>query len=180
VDSKLTPESIPAEEVERYYRAHPEEFDRPEAVRVSEIVTRQRARAQKAAAEARRVSDEKGFSELVAKYSEDADSRSRGGDLGFLDRKNGQWPAPLVEAAFALEKPGQISAPVAVGEAFHVLRLTARRPGFTRPLAGADREIRMRLLGDRRARRTAEIVEAVRKTAHVEIREAELAQVNAR
>src|SRR5262245_17940805 len=87
------------------------------------------------------------------KTSEDDDSKLRGGDLTFFDRKTSLYPKPLVEAAFALKEVGDVSPPVQTERGYHILKLTQKRPGFTRPFAEAKRQIQTRLFQESRAKR---------------------------
>jgi peptidyl-prolyl cis-trans isomerase C len=181
LDEKLKAEDIPDAEVARYYKEHEAAFRQAEQVRVSQVLVKDRALAEKVAAEARVQArtdrSDKGFRELVAKYSEDEDSKSLGGDLTFFDRQSTQLPRPLVEAAFALKEVGDVSAPVASDKGFHVLKLTQRRAGFTRPIEGVSGEIRRLILRDRRAKKMEEMVAQMREKLKVEIYEDQLAKV---
>lgn len=178
IDDKVKPESIPDAEVEKYYREHPEEFMRPEQVRVSQILVKDRAKADKLAADARGAAkDDRAFTALVEKHSEDEDSRVRGGDLTFFDRKTTQYPRPVVDAAFALREVGDVSAPVQSDKGFHVLKLTQRRPGFTRPLAEVKTDVRRMILRDLRAKKMDELVKEMQQKLKVQIYEDQLAKV---
>ena len=178
LDSKLKPEDFSAAEVESYYRAHQADFRQPEQVRVSQILVKEKATAEKVAAEARRTgTTDKGFRALVEQYSVDEDSKPQGGDLTFFDRQSTQYPKALVEAAFALKELGDVSAPVATDRDYHVLKLTQRRPGFTRPLEGMAAEIRRLILRDWRAKKKDELVAEMRQKLKVEIYEDQLAKV---
>jgi peptidyl-prolyl cis-trans isomerase D len=137
-----------------------------------------RSQAEKASAEAKTAgATEKGFRELVTKYSEDEDSKPVGGDLNFFDRQTTKYPRPLVEAAFALPEVGRVSGVIATDKGFHILRLTQKRPGFTRPLEGVSAEIRRLILRDRRAKKMEEMVAQMRQKLKVQIYEDQLAKV---
>ena len=180
LDEKLKKEPISEAEVAAYYRAHERDFHQPEQVRVSQILVEDRAQAEKLAAEARRLPHNdggKGFRELVQRYSLDEDSKGLGGDLTFFDRQNTQLPRPLIEAAFALKEVGDVSPPVASDKGFHVLKLTQRRPAFTRPLEGVSADIKRLILRDRRAMKQEEMVAEMRQKLKVQIYEDQLAKV---
>jgi peptidyl-prolyl cis-trans isomerase C len=178
-ESKLRVEDVPDADVQKYYGEHPEEFNRPEEVRVSQVLLKDKARADKVVAEARAgdKNDAKVFRELVTKYSEDEDSKPRGGDLTSFDKASTLYPKPVVEAAFALKDIGDISAPVKSDKGYHVLRLTQKRPGFSRPLAEVKRQIQQRLFREMRTKALDAFVADLKKKYAVTIDEANLAKV---
>ena len=118
-ESKLKVEDVPDAQVEKYYKEHPAEFNQKDEVRVGEIVTKDKGKADKAYAEAKAlpkaaaaVGDQKGFKDVVTKYSEDEDGKTRAGDLGFMDKESTRQPKAVVEAAFKLAEVGDVAAPI--------------------------------------------------------------------
>ncbi len=178
-ESKLKVEDVPDVDVEKYYKEHPEEYNRADEVRVSQIVLKDKAKADKVAAEARAAdrADGKVFTELVKKYSEDEDSKPRGGDLTSFDKATTTLPRPVVDAAFAMKEIGEVSAPVKSDKGYHVLRLTQKRPGFSRPMAEVKRQIQQRLFRDMRTKALDTFVADLRKKYSVKIDDANLAKV---
>jgi peptidyl-prolyl cis-trans isomerase C len=179
-ESKLRVEDVPDADVQKYYGEHPEEFNRPDEVRVSQILLKDKAKADKVVAEARAAdkNDPKVFRELVNKYSEDEDSKPRGGDLTSFDRASTIYPKTVVEAAFAMKDIGEISAPVKSDKGYHVLRLTQKRPGFSRPLAEVKRQIQQRLFREMRTKALDSFVADLKKKYSVTVDENNLAKVN--
>ena len=53
-ESKLKVEDVPDADVEKYYKDHPDEFNRKDEVRVSEILVKDKAKADKACARRKR------------------------------------------------------------------------------------------------------------------------------
>lgn len=187
-ESKLRVEDVPDPDVQKYYQEHAEEFNRPDEVRVSQLVVKDKARAEKLATEARAAShaapatsasqnDGKAFHELVTKYSEDEDSKARGGDLTSFDKRSTLYPKELVEAAFAMKEVGDISPPVKTDKGYHVLRLTQKHPGFSRPLVEVKRQIQQRLFRDVRAKALDAFVADLKQKYAVSIDEANLAKL---
>ncbi|MEO5766952.1 MAG: peptidyl-prolyl cis-trans isomerase [Polyangia bacterium] len=178
-ESKLRVEDVPDADVQKYYGEHPEEFNRPDEVRVSQILLADKAKADKVAAEARAAdkSNPKTFTELVAKYSQDEDSKARGGDLTSFDKGSTIYPKPVIEAAFSLKEVGEVSAPVKSDKGFHVLRLTQKRPGFSRPLPEVKRQIQQRLFREMRTKALDAFVADLKKKYAVTVDEGNLAQV---
>jgi peptidyl-prolyl cis-trans isomerase C len=178
-DAKMKVEDVPEADAEKHYREHLGEFGRPEEVRVSQIFLKDRAAATRVAALAKalRREDDQAFRDLVSKYSEDEDSKMRAGDLAFFDRKTSMVPQPLVEAAFALKEVNDVSGPVETDSGFHVLKLTQRRPGFTRPFPEVKRQIQTRLFHEMRTKKMEEWVAQMRSRLKVEVFEDKLNEV---
>ena len=147
VEASTKPVDLPNSDIERYYLDHGDEFSRPEQIRVLQVVNRDRAVAERVAAQARAAerNDIDGFQSLVLKYSEDRASRARGGDVGFIDRKSTRFPVAVVSVAFALRGLFDVSDPVESERGFHVLKLVQRLPAFTPTLAEAEPDIRAKL-----------------------------------
>jgi len=180
INDKVKPSDVSDAEVERYYQDHASEYARPETVRVSQIVVKERPRAVKVLAEAKALpkTDTRAFRELVRKYSEDADSKQRGGDLTQLDRTSTQHPPAVIAAAFALKEVGDLSDLVSTDKGFAILKLTDKRAAFSRSLDEAKPEIQRRLLDELRNKKKKEFIETVRKTMKVEIYEDQLAKLD--
>lgn len=179
INDKLKLENVTDAEVERFYQAHKADYVRPATVRASQIIVKERAKAHRVLAAARALpsADLKAFRDLVARESEDEDSKQRGGDLTQLDRASSQVPRAVVNAAFALKEIGDLSDLVSTDKGFVILKLTDRRPAVSHTLEEAKPEIQRRLLEEMRARRKQELVDEARKTIRVEIDEAELAKL---
>jgi peptidyl-prolyl cis-trans isomerase C len=180
INDRIKLSDVTDEDVQKYYKDHAADYVRPETVRASQIVVKDRAKATKvlAAAKALPKSDFKAFRDLVAKESEDADSKLRGGDLTQFDRATTLVAAPIVEAAFALTEVGNISHMVSTDKGFVILKLTERRPALTRSLEEAKAEIQKRLLEELRTKKKKELVEEARKSVRVEIFEDQLAKLD--
>src|SRR5262249_58890668 len=123
-ETKLKPEDIPDDELKKFYDAHQSDYNKPEEVRVSAIVVKDKAKAQKVAAEARlpNNADNKIFRDLVTKYSEDADSKTRGGDLRFFAADTKGIPPEVIKAAFELKNQGDVGGPIATAGGFYIIK----------------------------------------------------------
>jgi len=183
-ESKLKVEDVPDAQVEKYYKEHPAEFNQKDEVRVAEIVTKEKGKADKAYAEAKAlpkaaaaVGDQKGFKDVVTKYSEDEEGKTRAGDLGFMDKESTRQPKPVVEAAFKLAEVGDVAAPIKTDKGWVVIRLTQKRPGFNRPLTEVKRQIQQRLFRDMRTKAMDDFVADLKKKSTIEIKEENLSKV---
>jgi peptidyl-prolyl cis-trans isomerase C len=179
-DDKITPDAITEDELRAYYDANTAEYVRPEEVRASAIVLDNRAQAERVLAEARGDAGKtnKGFRDLVAKYSIDEDTKLRGGDLRYFTTDEPELPAPVVKAAFALAQVGDISDVIdGQNGKLYVLKQTNRRKGSTRSFEDAKPAIRNTLFREKRNRAQSAFVEGLRSKAKIEIDEASLSKV---
>ena len=188
-ESKLKVEDVPDADVEKYYKEHPAEFNQKEEVRVSEVVAKDKPKADKAYAEAKALpkptaagpatneKDKKEFKDIVTKYSDDDEAKLRGGDLGFFDKDSQRYPKPIVEAAFKLADAGDVAPPIKTDKGWAVIRLTQKRPGFSRPLAEVKRQIQQRLFRDTRTKAMDNFVAELKKKSTIEIKEENLSKV---
>jgi peptidyl-prolyl cis-trans isomerase D len=117
-------------EVERYYREHRQELERPAVAYLSFVAVSRRPTAADSAAALERVQaihrellGGADFADVAGRESADSVSRANGGDLG--DAPKGSFDPQFEEAALAL-RPGQLSAPVATSYGYHLIRLEGR------------------------------------------------------
>src|SRR5689334_3041431 len=113
-DTKVTADTVGDAEMKQYYDANIGEYEKLEEVRVSAIIVKNKAQADRVAIEARGDAGKtnKGFRDLVMKYSSDEDTKLRGGDLRYFDAQTKDLPAPVVRAAFGLVNTGDVSQTV--------------------------------------------------------------------
>ncbi|HEX7478227.1 MAG TPA: peptidylprolyl isomerase [Polyangiales bacterium] len=154
-DDKITPESIPAEDVKKYYAEHIDEFVRPELRRASQLRLPNEPAAKALLAEAK-AADMRAFRELSRNRSVDEATKLRGGDLGYFDLKghvadeNQVIDPALAKAAFALKTVGDTSEAIKIGDGYSILKLTGQRAAHEETPKAADQTIRMRLWRERR------------------------------
>jgi peptidyl-prolyl cis-trans isomerase C len=179
-DSTITADSVPEADMQAYYKANEAEYVKPEEVRASAIILKNKAQADRVALEARGEAGKtnKGFRDLVMKYSQDEDTKLRGGDLRYFDASTKELPAPVVKAAFDLIQTGDVSQTVNAGNGtFYVLKQTGRRKAMTKSYEDAKPQIRNKLFRESRVKAQKDFVDNLKAKAKVEINEANLAKV---
>ena len=179
-DVKVTADSVPDAEMKAYYDANLAEYVKPEEVRASAIILKNKAQADRVALEARGEAGKtnKGFRDLVMKYSADEETKLRGGDLRYFDATTKELPAPVAKAAFALINTGDVSTAVDAGNGtFYVLKQTGRRKAMTKAFEDAKPQIRNKLFRESRVKAQKDFVDGLKAKAKVEINEANLAKV---
>lgn len=113
------------------YKVKAEEYTRPEQVRVEHVLVGTKNRSDDEAMKlAEKVlslakTGDKPFADLAVEYSDDPSAKKNKGDLGFFAR--GRMVKPFEEAAFALEKTGDVAGPVKTNYGYHVVRLVERK-----------------------------------------------------
>ncbi len=125
--------SVSSSEARRHYQANPREFERPEQVRVRQIVVSTEAEAQAALEQLQSGAD---FA-AVAKEKSTAPEAANGGDLGYFAR--GVMPAEF-NVVFDLPKGG-VSGVVKSPYGFHVFKLEDRRRAGKLSFEEAHKEI---------------------------------------
>ncbi len=139
------------------------------------VIAERKAQAADIAARARKGED---FAKLAAQYSDDSATRDSGGDLGVRaptgspQAAAGKTPmlaADLENLAMPLE-PGEISAPLHVGQAVVVMKLLSRQPSRYTTLKEAKNEMIQRLQSEIMEKAKKKWLEELRRKTHVETR----------
>jgi peptidyl-prolyl cis-trans isomerase C len=179
-EGAVRPEDIPESELKAYYEANPQEWNKPEEVRVSAIVLDGKARADSVAKAALgpEGNSNKGFRDLVARWSTDEESKLRGGDLRYFARGASEVPAPVIEAAFRLEKTGDVAGPIdAGGGKYYIIKQTGRRRPIAKSFDQVKRQIQNTLWKDRRVAAQQGFVSGLRQKSKVEVFDSNLKRV---
>jgi peptidyl-prolyl cis-trans isomerase C len=130
------------EEVTKYYEEHRADFNKPERVRVRQIVTKTEEQASDLR---KQIASGASFAELAKKYSLGPEGKN-GGDLGYFSK--GQMPPAIEEACFALRSP-EVSRVVASPYGYHLFQLIDRVPAKQLSLQEAWSEIEQKLVGQK-------------------------------
>jgi peptidyl-prolyl cis-trans isomerase C len=129
--------SVSPLEIRRYYQSNPQEFEKPEQVRVRQIVVTTEAEAQKALGMLRAGSD---FAALAREKST-APEAEKGGDLGYFGM--GEMPSEF-NVVFGMAK-GAVSGIVKSPYGYHIFKLENRRQAGRISLEEATPEITEKL-----------------------------------
>ncbi|HEX5063387.1 MAG TPA: peptidyl-prolyl cis-trans isomerase [Kofleriaceae bacterium] len=179
-DAKVTANDIPDADMKAYYDANLTEYVKPEEVRVSAIILKNKAQAERVFLEAKGEAGKtnKGFRDLVMKYSSDEETKLRGGDLRYLEMQSKDAPPAVIKAAFALVNTGDVSPVVDAGNGtFYVLKQTGRRKSITKSFDDAKPQIRNKLFREKRLQEQKNFIDNLRAKAKIEINEPNLAKV---
>lgn len=173
-EEKVTREQIPEDQVVAYYAENLEQFRTPETRRARHILVASEKEARDTLA-VLRSKERQSFRALAKQSSIDTETNIRGGDLLYFNAEGdvvgrqagAKVDLTLVNAAFSLEKTGELAGPLDLGDGkWSVLELTGIRPERVEPLVEARSGIRHRLwLEDREAALDERIAEARKELA---------------
>ena len=145
-------DNICRDDLETYYKSHPEEFKVPDSVAWQDIFIdaskfpSRDAAQQFAESLATRARSGEDFAALVTQYDQ-GDSSYRNGE-GFGRRRGGIRPVEAEPVLFQM-KAGDIGPVIALGSGFHVVKLTSREFEGLKPFnEKTQTEVRNKLQGD--------------------------------
>jgi peptidyl-prolyl cis-trans isomerase C len=179
-DAKVTADTVADAEMKAYYDANLAEYVKPEEVRVSAIILKNKAQAERVLLEAKGEAGKtnKGFRDLVMKYTSDEETKLRGGDLRYLEMASTDVPPAVIKGAFALLNTGDVSPVVDAGNGtFYILKQTGRRKSMTKSFEDAKPQIRNKLFREKRLAAQKDFIDNLRTKAKIEINEPNLAKV---
>ncbi len=138
--------------------------DRSGGSGLSEDSQLRRARAFAAQLRAHRVT----FAALARRVSDDAETRTRGGSLGFVGR--GTLPPQVEVAVFQVKGRGVLVGPIATDAGIYLMYVKDRKESQALPFDKVKRRLRGRLFQIRAAKRTAAWVKTLRQKALIDLR----------
>jgi parvulin-like peptidyl-prolyl isomerase len=153
---------IPEDSLRNYHHKYAGRFAEPGEVNLREIVLRDKARAEQAAAQLKNGAS---FAALAKKYSVRRESAARGGELGYLKPADfGRW----ADLAFSL-KVGEQVGPVQMDSMYVLLECIGKRPSrarsFEEARAEVEQTLRMMYWDNTRATQ----IDGIRKTTQVAV-----------
>ena len=155
--------AVTPEEAQAYFKAHPDEFDRPEKVHARHILLATEPEAKSLLKKIRKGAS---FEQMAREHSTDASTRGRGGDLGPFSRE--QRPQ-LASAAFSIPKPGGIAGPVKTRRGFHLLQMVRRIPAKKETFEQIRDSLMSRLRARKRQETKKELLARLRQQAQIQI-----------
>ena len=167
VGSKVTLTPI---EVENYYNRNIDRFSQPEEVLLRNIMITPEedpARAAKLAGEiSKRIKEGCDFGGLAKIYSK-GPAAAEGGLMGYI--KRGDMMPEIDDVIFKL-KPGEVSSIVQSAVGYHIFKVEEKRPGKTRSLKEAKRDVEEAIFMEKMNYKAKAWVDGLKKNAYIEIR----------
>ncbi|WP_174259258.1 peptidylprolyl isomerase [Myxococcus xanthus] len=148
-------------EIKEYFEANRFVYQQPERIRARQVLVKlppeatadqKKAALEKAQALRKEIEGGKDFAQVARDSSEDPGSKTRGGDLGWVER--GSWEPALADAAFAL-KQGEVTQPVETKFGVHLVKVDEKQVAQDKKLEDVQDEIATTLYKQDRAKQQA-------------------------
>ncbi len=182
--------NVTQQEIQEFYDAHKAQLDRPEQVRLSEILVSTQSPAEKAAAGAAAALPETPSPEVVAKAQakageiykklqggakfdelakqfSDGPTSANGGDLEYF--KRGTLSKELEQQVFGM-KAGQYTEPVRTNQGFVILEVTEYQAAGVPPLKDVQDMIRQQVYMQKMQPALREYLTKLREDAYIDIK----------
>jgi len=171
LDPKLARVNASDQEAEAYFQSHQAEFGMPAMIHAAmiKIAVPSKVSAQKKSELLKRAESvraealalEKGvpaFGKVAVSYSDDQDSRHRGGDLGWLQAgmADGRIDKKISDAIFAMKTPGQVSQVIAAPGGYYIVKLIETKAATVKPYAAVRDGVRYQVVQDKKRKLEAE------------------------
>ncbi len=183
IGRKLSDMKLSDETLQSYYQKNINQFTIPTRIHLAEIridITPDTSDSQLAALNKKMMACREkalaqkepgqGFGQLAMEYSQDPFTRSRGGDMGWIEkgRNNPRIEPAVLAAGFALTKPGQVSDIISTKKGLYLVKLMDRRPEKVIPFSAARGRVRQEILNQKRAALEKEFNDEVQKSVKIE------------
>jgi hypothetical protein len=162
---------VTASECQNFYDAHPHNFSQPVRFRANHLFLAAPAETSPNVVEEKRhlietltarIRQGENFSELVALFSEDEATKSRGGDLGFFSAA--RMPSDFISAIEKM-RVGEVGDVVRTRLGFHIVQLTDLRPARQMVFPEVRPEIRLLLENEKRESELQKVTAALLEEA---------------
>ncbi len=162
-------------EIKTFYEANRDKFDRPEQVRLQEILIASNGNDPSEVEQRRKKAEEvlqkaRGgelFGDLVAQYSEGPAAKMRG-DLGFFGR--GMLLKEVEDMVFSLRR-GQITGIVEGQGGFRIFKVIEKNTAGIQPLDMVKDQIREKLVQDKAVPAVRKYMEVLRRQSYIRLKE---------
>ena len=157
--------SVSSQQIKAYYDAHKQSFHQPATRSTRHILLKTKAQAEKIRALLVAHDTDANWAKLAKKYSQDAGTKSNGGDLGAVSQ--GQGLAPSFEKETFALKVNEISPPVKTVYGWHIIEVTQINPAMTQTFAKAKSNIQQTLSSQAQQAAWQKWLDQATKDAHV-------------
>ncbi len=193
LDPKLGQLKATEEEAEAYYHSHLAEFGTPASLHVAMIrialspkmspEKKEELLKRAEAARAEALALELGvpaFGSVAVGYSDDQDSRYRGGDIGWLPvgSVDGRFDKKVSEAIAALKAPGQVSSVITASDGYYIVKLIESKGATVRPFAQVKDGVKYQVIQEKKQKIESDLIAQLKGRIPVSVNSALLGTVS--
>jgi peptidyl-prolyl cis-trans isomerase C len=172
---KITSDTqLSEDDLKKYYEEHKEDFKKDREINTRHILLKTEEEAKQVQAKLQKGED---FAELAKKYSIDPNVRQTGGEIGFQPK--GSLIPEFENAAYKLNKVGQVTGIVKTQFGYHIIRLEGVKPPTYVPLEEVKDFIKQKNAQDKQKEVLEKYIEELKKNAKITINEALLKEEKA-
>jgi peptidyl-prolyl cis-trans isomerase C len=172
---KITAQTQMSEDdLKKYYDEHKEDFKKDREINTRHILLKTEEEAKQVQAKLQKGED---FTELAKKYSIDPNVRQTGGEIGFQPK--GSLIPEFENAAYKLNKVGQMTGIVKTQFGYHIIRLEGVKPPSYVPLEEVKDFIKQKNAQEKQKEVLEKYIEELKKNVKITINEALLKEEKA-
>jgi len=172
---KITAQTQMSEEdLKKYYEEHKEDFKKDREINTRHILLKTEEEAKQVQSRLQKGED---FIELAKRYSIDPNVRQTGGEIGFQPK--GSLIPEYENAAYKLNKVGQVSGIVKTQFGYHIIRLEGIKPPSYVPLEEVKEFIKQKNAQEKQKEVLEKYIEELKKNSKITINEALLKEEKA-
>jgi peptidyl-prolyl cis-trans isomerase C len=172
---KITADTqLSEDDLKKYYEEHKEDFKKDREINTRHILLKTEEEAKQVQAKLQKGED---FTELAKKYSIDPNVKQSGGEIGFQPK--GSLIPEFENAAYKLNKVGQVSGIVKTQFGYHIIRLEGIKPPSYVPLEEVKDFIKQKNAQEKQKEVLEKYIEELKKNVKITINEALLKEEKA-
>ncbi len=155
------------DDLKKYYDEHKEDFKKDREINTRHILLKTEEEAKQVQAKLQKGED---FTELAKKFSIDPNVRQTGGEIGFQPK--GSLIPEFENAAYKLNKVGQVTGIVKTQFGYHIIRLEGVKPPSYVPLEEVKDFIKQKNAQEKQKEVLEKYIEELKKNVKITINEA--------
>lgn len=155
------------DDLKKYYDEHKEDFKKDREINTRHILLKTEEEAKQVQAKLQKGED---FTELAKKFSIDPNVRQTGGEIGFQPK--GSLIPEFENAAYKLNKVGQVTGIVKTQFGYHIIRLEGIKPPSYVPLEEVKDFIKQKNAQEKQKEVLEKYIEELKKNVKITINEA--------
>ncbi|MGB9668451.1 MAG: peptidylprolyl isomerase [Thermosulfidibacteraceae bacterium] len=153
------------DEIKSYYENHKEEFKQPEIYELSYISIKDEQKLKKAVEELKKGTP---FEEVAKKYSEDEETKNKGGYLGEVSVDGISDPFKNIISRL---KPGEFTEPIKSENGYQIIKVIDKKPARILNLGEVREKIKDKLTSEKQQKEYEKFIKELKARSRIEVAE---------